>query len=102
MPVKPEILDQDAVIDGYGDNIFLGMFDEDHADESLEDHLDEEENDEGEEDDGGGGGEGEVSDEEYQCYGVHWRECPYVDDHPLIMDKIYYDFREEWVDNVVK
>lgn len=104
MPSEPEIVDPEAVIQGYGEN---HVGDSDNLDVSEEDasEVSDEDGDgdeEGEEDGEDEDDEDDVSDEEKQCYDVHWRECKYVDDHPLIMDKIYYDFRQEWIDNVVE
>jgi hypothetical protein len=32
-----------------------------------------------------------------KCYDFHHRECPYEEPHPLIMEKIYFDFRKDFI-----
>tara|TARA_B110000285_G_C14926359_1_gene515186 strand:- start:264 stop:545 length:282 start_codon:yes stop_codon:yes gene_type:complete len=93
MPPTPEILDESAVIQGYGEEHPSDEKEEDHKDETLTEHANEVHDDDDKAKDDDDDGKNEVSDEEKQCYDVHWRDCKYIDDHPLIMDKIYYDFR---------
>lgn len=35
-----------------------------------------------------------------QCFEYHHRECPYYPEHPLIKEKEYYDFREEYIQKI--
>ena len=37
------------------------------------------------------------TDEEITCYWVHTRECPSLPPHPLIKDKIYFQFLDKYV-----
>ena len=44
----------------------------------------------------------ELTDEQLQCYDVHKLNCPFSEPHPLIMEHDHYDFKQQYIDNIVE
>lgn len=88
---KIEILDPSAVIDGYGDQIIEESV-------SLTDGVDANSTNNAT---GNGTDEGEgsevISELALKCYDFHQRTCPYFEPHPLIKEKEFYDFRQDYI-----
>ena len=36
-----------------------------------------------------------------QCYDFHKRQCPYYEEHPLIKEKEFYDFKGEYLGIII-
>lgn len=45
--------------------------------------------------------EKEVTPEMLKCYEYHKRECPYYEEHPLIKEKDFYEFKDEYVGIII-
>ena len=85
---KIEILDPSAVVDGYGDELEPEpVLPGDAANATGNGTATE-----------GGDGEETVSELALKCYDFHQRTCPYFAPHPLIKEKEFYDFRQDYMD----
>lgn len=44
----------------------------------------------------------ELTDDQLQCYDVHKLDCPFSEPHPLVKENQFYDFKQQYIDNIVE
>jgi len=112
LPKEIEDLEPDKRIDPenpYGDKVIVEEEEKPEVKEEKKDGKeiktvggDEADADGGEEGEGDGDGESEkeVTPEMLQAY--HKRECPYYEEHPLIKEKDFFEFKDNYIDMIVE